>query len=174
MHVNSNNYIKFKGILLTSMHCFICGEKISSHERKNWLFCTKCEQQLQPENRAKLNRLKWLAILIVPYLQAVMYYGSKYREMKQLENSAGEIEQDRTSKRANLIEVLLLYGLAQFAMWFLIGYGGMGLNSQLLNILGYLIFSFGYYLGCILIPVLSCRHLAWNRFRSSYGIIHNI
>ena len=63
MHVNSNNYIKFKGILLTSMHCFICGEKISSHERKNWLFCTKCEQQLQPEDRAKLNRLKWLAIL---------------------------------------------------------------------------------------------------------------
>ncbi len=55
MHVNSNNYIKFKGILLTSMHCFICGEKISSHERKNWLFCTKCEQQLQPEDRAKLN-----------------------------------------------------------------------------------------------------------------------
>ncbi len=81
-----------------------------------------------------------------------MYYGSKYREMKQLENSAGEIEQDRTSKRANLIEVLLLYGLAQFAMWFLIGYGGMGLNSQLLNILGYLILALAIIWAVFLSP----------------------
>jgi hypothetical protein len=101
------------------------------------LYCAKCEELLQPEDRHKLNRLKILAFLIIPYLQAIMYYGSKYHPLLEIENSAGEMEHDRKSQRFNLIEVIGLYLLAQFAMWFLIGFCGMDLNIAILGDLGY-------------------------------------
>lgn len=126
--------------------CFICDNKIEKGQRKKILLCSACDSKISDDDQKKIKKLGFLKIFFIPYIQMIMYYGSKYRKPVELVNSGGEIELDRTSKRYNLIEGIILYILVQIAIWLCIGYLGESegqLGIEFFDYVGYGIMVFG-------------------------------
>jgi hypothetical protein len=125
------------------MMCFICGNPIIPATRKHWIYCAECAEKISNEDENKIKRLKPWAILIVPYLQVLFYYGNKYHRSLEYETSAGEKVKDHSSKKVNLIEGVGMYIAIMIAMWFFIGYGEMQLGQTWMGLIGYAIMGIG-------------------------------
>ena len=106
-------------------NCFITQKPIEKGQRRCLILSTEGYELLEETEKQRIARFRWLAFLIFPYLQAVIYYASKHREPTEIHTSIGETEFDNYSKRHNLIEGIFIEALIMFSIWFLIYYLGM-------------------------------------------------
>lgn len=124
-------------------NCFITQKPIEKGQRRCLILSTEGYELLEETEKQRIARFRWLAFLIFPYIQAVIYYASKHREPTEIHTSIGETEFDNYSKRHNLIEGIFIEALIMFSIWFLIYYLGMVNQLVVFEYLGYALLGLG-------------------------------
>jgi len=127
--------------------CFITGNRIEKGDRHLIILSSGGYSELTSRERSIIKQFRWLAFLIVPYFQMIIYFASKHRRVVEIDTAAGEMEIDNFSKKSNLIEGVAFEVLVLVAIWVFVYYFGMINGITSLGYFGYALLGFsGVYI----------------------------